>query len=148
MSVSFIINITGKPKCLSDMTNNEITSLYLLLSGPIERIVKSEVRVVKNDNKPIRLSELSANSLSLLQTTVSNYKTGYISVVDMCLNQQEKDLILALTKNNSNVSQSARSLGLSRDEIRGAIKRFKVKWNIDLSTYSGLSRAYSIAIGC
>lgn len=148
MGVAFIVNHNGKLKHLNEMTSEELTKLKRLLSGPVQTICKSEVKVAKNNFAPVYLYELNANSLSLLQNTVNNYCSGYITKIDMCFDNKEKELVFSLMKNNSNVCQTARSLTLTRDEVRGAIKRFKTKWNIDLATNEGLNRAYSIAVGC
>ena len=55
MSVSFIINSSGKPKELYDMSDSEINNLSTLLSGPINNLNKSRVSVIKNRENPIRL---------------------------------------------------------------------------------------------
>lgn len=147
MSVSFVINSTGKPKTLGEMNGSEIKKLSNLLSGSIDNLNKSEVRVIKNSGKPIKLSCLSVGDLAVIQSSVNNYKSGHINEVCCHYTDEETSLILALTKHNMNVSKAARELHVTRDKVRDDIKRFKRKWGIDLNSYSGLSRAYVFSLG-
>lgn len=147
MAISFIINSTGKPKSLYDMSSKEINSLCSLLSGSVNNLYKSEVKIIKNGGHPVKLSELSVDALSVLKTSVINYKMGHITEVHMHYTNEETNLIVAMIKCNMNVSQTARELGLTRDKVREDIKRFYNKWGIDLSSYSGLNRAYVFALG-
>lgn len=147
MSVSFIINSTGKAKELGEMNNGEINNLCDLLSGSVYNVSKSKVSVVKNDEDPIRLSELSVDALTVLKSSVSNYRNGHTREVHMHYNDTEKDLIIALIKCNMNVSKAARELHQTRDKVREDIKHFRLQWGIDLNTYVGLSKAYNFALG-
>lgn len=83
MSVSFIINSSGKPKELYDMSDSEINNLSTLLLGPINNLNKSRVSVIKNRENPIKLSDLSVDSLAVLKASVNSYKNGRIKEVHM-----------------------------------------------------------------
>ncbi len=148
MAISFIINSSGKPKKLTAMSQNEINKLASLLSGSVKNINQSEVQVVKNNSTPIKLCDLNTNSLFVLQSTVESFRSNRSNINDLCFEPEETALISALAKCNINVCKAARELGISRDETRGAIKRFNLKWNIDISTFTGLSKACSLISGC
>ncbi len=96
MSVSFIINSSGKPKELYDMSDSEINNLSTLLSGPINNLNKSRVSVIKNRENPIKLSDLSVDSLAVLKASVNSYKNGRIKEVHMYYSVSETELISAL----------------------------------------------------
>lgn len=147
MSVSFIINSSGKPKELYDMSDSEINNLSTLLSGPINNLNKSRVSVIKNRENPIKLSDLSVDSLAVLKASVNSYKNGRIKEVHMYYSVSETELISALIKCNMNVSMTDRELHTTRDKVREAIKRFRLRWGIDLTTYAGLSKAYTFSLG-
>lgn len=147
MSVSFIIDSTGKAKRLCDMNIKEVNSLCDLLSGSIKSLNKSEIKIIKNGSLPVKLSDLSVDTLAMIKSSVVSYKMGHISHVRAYYSQDEKSLILTLINCNMNVSETARKLNITRDKAREDIKKFRRKWGIDLLSCEGLNKAYAFALG-
>lgn len=129
------------------MNTRELNSLCNLLSGPIHNLCKSEVKVIKNNSRPVKLSDLSAESLAVIKNSVTGYKMGHISHVCAYYSNDEKNLIMALINCSMNVSKAARELNITRDKAREEIKRFNIKWGINLLSYEGLNKAYIFSLG-
>jgi len=146
MSVSFITNTSSEPKNIREMSNSDINKLYTILSGPISQINSSGIKIVKNQAVPIPLNCLTPHGLSMLCTSVSNFRSGHTNKVYTCYHEKEIQLILAMAENDANVSRAAEYLKMTRDELRATIKRFETKWSLDLTTYTGLCQAYAYAM--
>lgn len=146
MSVLFVTGTSSVPKNIRDMSRDDVNKLYNILSGPVSQINISDIKVVKNGEEPIPLSCFTPHGLSILCISVGNFLSGYTDKIYTSYQENEVQLVVTMAENNSNVSKTAMSLNITRDELRAAIKRFKTKWSLDLTTYAGLCQAYAYAM--
>lgn len=148
MSVSFIINPTDAPKTGKKLSIEELDLLLKLMSSPISVIAQSDVMVIDDKSRQIKVADLSVANIALLKISIGNFRVGMVNKINLRFSNEEMQLVIAMAKNDLNVSRAAKYLNITRDKIRGDLKHFLTKWSIDLTTYVGLCRAYSLATSC